>query len=82
MSLSLMDHRQEILNEVIGRAECRAGLAEGGQILLLQLIQALGITRQEPSGSVGSIFLDPLRVGFCLDLSLFERLQIAVDGSR
>lgn len=63
MPLSFVNHREEILNEIIGFLELGAGLAKSGESLLLHLIQVLGITDKEPDGSIGSIFQDALRVG-------------------
>jgi hypothetical protein len=63
MPLPFVNHREEILHEVIGRPELGADLAKSSQSFLFHLIQALGVTDKEPDGSIGSLFQNALRIG-------------------
>src|SRR6266702_6834617 len=76
-----MDHGQEILNELIHPFECGTDLAEGGQILLFDLIEACWITHKEPDRRIGREFLETMRVDRSLHLSLLEGFQVAIDTS-
>jgi hypothetical protein len=81
MSLSLVNHHHQILHELIRLLESAARLAKSRQSLSLHLIQALRITRHPSQRADAlSILLNTLGVGCCLDLGVFEGLQVPIDG--
>ena len=81
MSFFLADHLHEIGNQIIGPFERWAGLAEGGQILLFNLVQTLLVADKQPDGSVGSKLAEAIRIEGSLNMSLLEGLDMAIDRS-
>src|SRR5947209_4313106 len=76
---SLVDHREELLNEVVRFLERWTDLAKGSQILSFDLIQAVRITHKQPDGGASRKRLKTRQGGCCLHFCLLERLQGAVD---
>lgn len=82
MPLSLVDHGQEILSEVICLLESDAGLAKSGQILSLHLIQALRIARH-PSHTavVAEIFWRRCGLADTFTSACLSVKRLALNGS-
>ncbi|SRR6266487_2227661 len=81
MSLSLADHEQKILDEILGSLESRARLAEGSQIFSFNLIKSFGLPYEQPDSGSGRKFLDAVQVSRGCHFCLLERFQVTVDGS-
>ena len=81
MSFSLADHLHEILNEIICSFEGWAGLTERRQILVFDLVQALGVTDKQPDGGASSKRVETVGIERSLNARLLERFNMAIDGT-
>src|SRR5713226_9079614 len=79
MSFSFADHLHEILNEIICPFEGWAGLAERRQILLFDLVQAVGVSDKQPDSGAGGKRVETVGIEGSLNARLFERFQMAID---
>ena len=68
-----------ILNEIICPFEGWARLAEGGQILPLEVVQALLVTDKQPDGGGGRKRMEPVGVESSLNAGLLEGFNMAID---
>src|SRR5260370_26765926 len=80
MAFSFVNHRQKILQETIRLFEGSTGLAEGSQVLSLDLIELLGVTHKQPNRCIHRIFLDALWIDRSLYFGLLEGFQVTVDA--